>query len=291
MLALEPQVREFCAGRLAELADRESFDFVTDFAAYIPMRVFGMLLGLPDDEQERVRAHVEESLHSEPGKPQEYGAEMVIAGFYGEYLDDRLEHPGDDLITRMVTTEFDDEHGVRRTLTRDEALVYLTVVAGAGNHTTNRLIGWTGKLLADFPDSRREIAADRSLIPNAIEEILRYEGSSTQIARYVTNDVEYYGQTVPAGSAMLCLVGSANRDEREFPDPDHFDIRRQMGHHLTFGYGPHFCLGASLARLEGRVALDEVLNRFPEWELDREHVVLGSSTGVRGYDSLPVFVG
>jgi cytochrome P450 len=291
MLALEPQVREFCAGRLAELADRESFDFVTDFAAYIPMRVFGMLLGLPDDEQERVRAHVEESLHSEPGKPQEYGAEMVIAGFYGEYLDDRLEHPGDDLITRMVTTEFDDEHGVRRTLTRDEALVYLTVVAGAGNHTTNRLIGWTGKLLADFPDSRREIAADRSLIPNAIEEILRYEGSSTQIARYVTNDVEYYGQTVPAGSAMLCLVGSANRDEREFPDPDHFDIRRQMGHHLTFGYGPHFCLGASLARLEGRVALDEVLNRFPEWELDREHVVLGSSTGVRGYDSLPVSVG
>ena len=290
MLALEPQVREFCANRLAELADRDSFDFVTDFAAYIPMRVFGMLLGLPDDEQERVRAHVEESLHTEPGKPAEYGAEMVIAGFYGEYLDDRLAHPGDDLITRMVTTEFDDEHGVRRTLTRDEALVYLTVVAGAGNHTTNRLIGWTAKLLADFPDARAEIAADRSLIPNAIEEILRFEGSSTQIARYVATDVECYGQTVPAGSAMLCLVGSADRDEWEFPDPDRFDIRRQIGHHLTFGYGPHFCLGVSLARLEGRVALDEVLNRFPEWELDREHVVLGSSTGVRGYDSLPVFV-
>jgi cytochrome P450 len=288
MLALEPQVREFCAGRLAELADHDSFDFVTDFAAYIPMRVFGMLLGLPDDEQERVRAHVESSLHTEPGKPAEYGAEMVIAGFYGEYLDYRAQHPGDDLITRLISTEFDDEHGVRRTLTRDEALVYLTVISGAGNHTTNRLIGWTAKLLADFPDARAEIGADRSLIPNAIEEILRYEGSSTQIARHVTTDVEYYGQKVPAGSAMLCLVGSANRDEREFPDPDRFDIRRKIGHHLTFGYGPHFCLGASLARLEGRVALDEVLNRFPEWELDREHVVLGSSTGVRGYDSLPV---
>ena len=290
MLALEPQVREFCAGRLAELAERDSFDFVRDFAEYIPMRVFGMLLGLPDEEQERVRAHVEQSLHAEPGKPQQYGEEFAITSFYGEYLDYRMQNPGDDLITRLVSTEFDDEEGVRRTLTRDEALVYLTVVAGAGNHTTNRLIGWIGKVLADHPDARRELVANRSLIPNAVEEVLRYEPSSTQIARFVTHDVELHGQTVPEGSAFLCLVGSANRDEREFPDPDRFDIHRAIGHHLTFGYGPHFCLGASLARLEGRVALDEVLNRFPEWELDHDNIVMGSSTGVRGYESLPVKV-
>jgi cytochrome P450 len=275
MLAIEHQVRTFCAARLDELMDRDSFDFVTDLAQYVPMRVFGMLLGLPDEEQERVRAFVEQSLHAEPGKPQQYGTEFKVAGFYAEYLDERVKTPRDDLITRMITTEFEDEQGMRRTLTRDEALMYLTVVAGAGNHTTNRLIGWIGKLLADHPDTRRELVADRSLIPNAIEETLRYEPSSTQIARYVARDVELHGQTVPEGSAFLCLVGSANRDERVFEDPDRFDIHRKIGHHLTFGYGPHFCLGASLARLEGRVALEEILKRFPEWELDRERCVMG----------------
>jgi cytochrome P450 len=290
MLAIEPQVRTFCAARLDELVGRGSFDFVTDLAQYVPMRVFGMLLGLPDEEQERVRAYVEQSLHAEPGKPQQYGAEFKFAEFYAEYLDERIKSPRDDLITKLINTEFEDEEGVRRTLTRDEALVYLTVLAGAGNHTTNRLIGWIGKLLADNPDARRELVAEPSLIPNAIEETLRYEPSSTQIARYVAREVELYGRTVPGGSAFLCLVGSANRDERAFADPDRFDIHRKTGHHLTFGYGPHFCLGASLARLEGRVALEEILKRFPEWELDRERCVMGSSTGVRGYDSLPVVI-
>jgi cytochrome P450 len=290
MLGIEPQVRAFCAARLDELVGRDSFDFVTGLAQFVPMRVFGMLLGLPDEEQERVRVHVEQGLHAEPGKPQEYGAEFAAAGFYAEYLDERIKNPTDDVITRLISTEFEDEHGVQRTLTRDEALLYLTVISGAGNHTTNRLIGWIGKLLADHPDARRELVAAPSLIPNAIEEILRYEPSSTQIARYVTRDVELHGRTVPEGSGFLCLVGSANRDERVFEDPDRFDIHRKIGHHLTFGYGPHFCMGASLARLEGRVALEEVLKRFPEWELDREHCVMGSSIGVRGYDSLPVVI-
>jgi cytochrome P450 len=291
MLAIEPKVREFCAGRLAELAERDSFDMVTDFAQYVPMRVFGMLLGLPEEDQERVRAHVEEHINAVPGERQQYGdADHLGAAFYEEFVDHRYAHPGDDLITRLITTEFDDEHGVRRTLTRDEALMYLVIIAGAGNHTTNRLIGWTAKVLADHPDARREIHHDRSLIPNAIEEILRFESSSTQAARYVGTDVEMYGQTIPAGSAFLCLIGSANRDEREFADPDRFDIHRQIGHHLTFAYGAHFCLGAALARLEGRVALDELLERFPEWDVDLDRAQLGSSPGVRGYASLPVHI-
>jgi cytochrome P450 len=210
--------------------------------------------------------------------------------FYTEYVDSRYANPGDDLISRLLFTEFEDVDGERRTLTRSEALTYLGVIASAGNHTTNRLIGWTAKVLADNPDARREVVEDRSLVPNVIEETLRYEPSSTQIARYVGSDVELHGQTVPAGSAFLCLVGSANRDERVFPDPDRYDIHRKIAHHLTFGYGSHFCLGASLARLEGRVALDEALKRFPEWELDHEHLRMGSSTGVRGYESLPVFI-
>ena len=143
-------------------------------------------------------------------------------------------------------------------------------------------------MLADNPDQRRELVGDHSLIPNAIEETLRYEPSSTQIARSLGEDVELYGQTIPEGSAFLCLVGSAARDERAYPDPDRYDIHRKIGHHLTFGHGAHFCLGAALARLEGRVALEEALDRFPEWELDRENIRMGSLTGVRGYESLPV---
>ncbi len=143
-------------------------------------------------------------------------------------------------------------------------------------------------MLAEHPDQRREIAADRSLIPNAIEEILRYEAPSPVQARYLTADVEHHGKTVPEGSVLLLINGSANRDERRYPDGDRFDIHRDIGHHLSFGYGIHFCLGAALARLEGRVALDEVLNRFPEWEVDWDNAVQARTSTVRGWESLPV---
>ena len=291
MLAIEPDVREVVATRLDELVERESFDWVQDFARYIPMRVFGKLLGIADEDQERMLTHVEAGMSSEMGKPQTYEEANFLTGeFYGEFVDEKIEHPDDGLITRLLTHEFDDAEGVHRTLTRSEALAYMDIIAGAGNHTTNRLITWTGKVLADHPDQRAAVVADRSLVPKVIEETLRYEPSSTQIARLVLRDVEYYGQTVPAGSAFLCLVGSANRDDRVFPDGDRFDIHRDIGHHLAFGYGPHFCLGASLARLEGRVALEEVLERFTDWEIDDDNVVMGTSTGVRGYESLPVSI-
>jgi cytochrome P450 len=286
MLAIEPQVRELCAQRLDDLRDRDSFDYVKDFARYVPMRVFGMLLGLPLEDQVRVLEHVEEGMNAGPRTAGTYDG-FPDGEFYAEFLDHRIANPGDDLITRLIFTEFTDEHGVRRTLTRAESLIYLTVIASGGNHTTNRLLGWTAKVLAENPGARRELAADPSLIPNAIEETLRFEPSSTQIARYVTEDVELHGQTVPAGSAMLCVVGSANRDERVFDDPDRYDIHRDIDQLLTFGFGPHFCLGASLARLEGRVALDEVLKRFPDWEIDLDNAELGNSPGVRGYISLP----
>jgi cytochrome P450 len=287
MLAIEPEVRQFCAQRLDELKERGgTFDYVADFAQFVPMRVFGMLLGIPEDEQERVRAHVEEGMNKPGGDPDAYG-EFPDGSFYADFLDHRIANPGDDLITRLVVSEFTDEHGEHRRLSRAESLVYLNVIASAGNHTTNRLIGWTAKVLAENPDARRELVADPSLCANAIEETLRYEPSSTQIARYVTQDVEVHGQTVPAGSAMLACVGSANRDERVFEDPDRFDIHREIGHHLTFGYGPHFCLGAALARLEGRVALEELLKRFPDWDVDLDNAELGTSPGVRGYQKLP----
>jgi cytochrome P450 len=238
-----------------------------------------------------VREGTDANLRTEAGKPMDvqqgttFGSEM-----YEEYIDWRIEHPSDDLMTDLLRTEFEDEDGVTRTLTRDEALMYTTVVTGAGNETTTRLIGWAGKVLADHPDQRRELVEDRSLIPNCIEELLRFEPTGPAIGRYVPEDAEAYGTTIPAGSAMLFLVGAADRDERKFDDPDRFDIHREIGQHLTFGYGIHYCLGAALARLEGRVAIDEVLSRFPEWEVDMDRAHLAPTSTVRGWETLPAMV-
>jgi cytochrome P450 len=208
---------------------------------------------------------------------------------FEDYIDWRAQHPSDDLMTALLTAEFEDETGATRRLTRTEVLTYTNMLAAAGNETTTKLIGWAGKVLAEHPEQRREIAEDRSLIPKAIEELLRYEAPSPVQARYVARDVELYGQTVPEGSVMVLLNGSGNHDERRFPDGERFDIHREMGHHLSFGYGLHFCLGAALARLEGRVALDEVLKRFPTWEVDWDNAVQARTSTVRGWESLPVF--
>lgn len=207
---------------------------------------------------------------------------------FAEYVDWRAEHPSDDLMTDLLNAEFEDVTGTVRKLTREELLNYIGLLAGAGNETTTRLIGWTGKVLAENPDQRDLLVAEPSLVPNAIEELLRYEAPSPVQARYVTRDVEYYGQKVPEGSVMLLLNASANRDERYFDDPDRFDTRRRISHHLTFGYGIHFCLGSHLARLEGRIALEEVLKRFPRWRVDWDHAVQAHTSTVRGWERLPV---
>jgi cytochrome P450 len=290
MNAIEPAVRDFCVRRLGELAGSGGFDYVNDFARFIPMRVFGMLLGIPEEHQLGIVEHVEAGLKRDADTPQDYSEGFSSGDYYAPFVDERYETPTEDLITRLMTSEFTDEEGVTRTLTRTEVLGYLNILAGAGNETTNRLIGWTGKLLGERPDVRREVGADRSLIPAAVEEALRFEPSSMYVGRYVGRDTEMCGQPLPEGSALLCLVGSANRDETVFEHADQYDVHREIPHHLTFGYGPHFCLGAALARLEARVALDEMLNHFPDWELDVDNCKLGLMAGVRGWESLPVTI-
>src|SRR5262249_24690258 len=157
----------------------------------------------------------------------------------------RAKHPSDDLMTQLLNAEFEGEDGVARTRTRQEVLTYTAVVAGAGNETTGRLIGWLAKMLAEHPRQRRAVVEDRSLIPNVIDETPRFEPTGHATARYVTHDVDYYGTTVPSGSPILLLIGSANRDPRRYPNPDLYDIRRADIQHLTFGYGLHYCLGAN----------------------------------------------
>jgi cytochrome P450 len=289
--ALEPKVREYCARSLDPLVGKDGFDFIADIGAPVPMRTIGMLLGIPEKDQQAIRDRIDDSLKLKEGPPADDMLTRMIqnqSAIFQEYIDWRAENPADDIMTELLTAEFQDVDGQRRRLTRDEVLGYVNLLAAAGNETTTRLIGWAGKVLSEHPDQRRELAKNPGLIPNAIEELLRYESPSPVQARYVTEDVEHHGRQVKAGSIMLLLTASANRDERQFPDSDRFDIHRQIDRHVAFGYGIHFCLGAALARLEARVALEEVLKRFTDWEVDWKHAVQAHTSTVRGWEKLPV---
>jgi len=286
---LEAKIREFCARSLDPLIGTDRFDFVADLGAQMPMRVIGMLLGVPEEDQEAARDFANAQMRTEAGKPMKAAAEGMAGGdFFARYIDWRAEHPSDDIMTELLSVEFEDERGTRRRLTREELLTYVSVVSGAGNETTTRLIGWAGKVLAEHPDQRRQLVENPALIPAAVEELLRYESPAPHVARYVTRDVEYYDQTVPAGSVMMMLVGAANRDHRQFsPDGDVFDIRRTPRQHLAFSVGTHYCLGSALARLEGRIALEEILQRFPEWDVDLTDAKLSPTSTVRGWEAMP----
>ena len=291
MKALEDQVRAFCAACLDPLVGGETFDFVRDLGAELPMKTIGMLVGIPDADQPSVRAEAHRVLRNTPGEPLPVKKDHYFDGdMFTDYVKWRKKNPSDDLITELLAVEFEDQSGMTRRLSTGELLIFLAVIAGAGVETTGRLFGWMGKVLAEHPDQRQEMVEDRSLIPSAIEELLRYEPPGPHVARYVTEDVEFHGQTVPAGSALLLMLASANRDERQFDDPDSFDIHRKAGGHLTFGRGAHFCLGAPLARLEGRIALDEVLSRFPKWDIDIDSARRSRTATVRGWDTMPAIV-
>jgi cytochrome P450 len=291
MAELEDQIRAFCVRCLDPLVGAEGFDIVAELGSVMPMRVIGMLLGIPEQDQIAVRDKTDSNLRTEPGKPMNVKQEEVASGdMFADYVEWRAEHPSDDLMTHLLNAEFEDEHGERRTLTRQEVLTYTAVVAGAGNETTGRLIGWLAKVLAEHPDQRRAVVEDRSLLANVIDETLRFEPTGHATARYVLQDVEYYGTTIPAGSAVLMLMASANRDPRRFENPAVYDIFRSDLQHLTFGYGLHFCLGANLARLEGRVALDEFLNRWPQWDVDYDNIKLAPTSTVRGWECMPLVV-
>ncbi|MGZ8815627.1 MAG: cytochrome P450 [Mycobacterium sp.] len=289
--ALEPKIREYCARALDPLIGCGKFDFVTDLGAIMPMQVISALLGIPEDDQVMVREHTNATMRTEAGKPMEADSGFAAGDLFETYIDWRVENPSDDIMTELLNAEFVDETGTTRKLTRLELLTYLNVVAGAGNETTTRLIGWAGKVLAEHPDQRRELVENPALIPQAVEELLRFEPPAPHVARYVTRDVELYGQTVPEGSAMMMLIGAAVRDSRQFPpDGDVFDIHREVRQHLAFSVGTHYCLGSALARLEGRVALEEILKRFPEWDVDMASASLSPTSTVRGWESMPAVI-
>jgi cytochrome P450 len=285
---LEPKIRQFCAESLDPLVGSDGFDFIADFGAQMPMRVISMLLGIPESDQEAIRDHTDANLRTNEGEPMQVSDGLVNSEIFADYIDWRATHPSDDIMTELLQAEFEDATGTRRNLTRDELLTYVNVVAGAGNETTTRLIGWFAKILAENPDQRAQLVEDRSLIPAAIEEVLRLEPPGPHVARYIVNeDLIVRGEKIPAESIMLFLLGAANRDDRRWPNGDDFDIHRKLERHLTFGNGIHLCLGAALARMEGQVALDEVLTRFPTWQVDLDQARLSPTSTVRGWESMP----
>ncbi len=291
MRALEAKIRTFCARCLDPLVETGRFDFVQDLGAELPMRTIGMLFGIPDSDQPTVRAHAHRAVKGTPGKPLPVTKEKYFdTHVFADYVNWREQNPSDDLVTEFLNVEFEDVNGKVRRLTKEELLTFVAVIAGAGVETTSRLFGWIGKVLADHPDQRREVVKDRSLLPNAIEELLRFEAVAPNVARYVTEDVELHGRLVPEGSAMLLMLGAANRDDRNFNAPDRYDIHRTIGHHLAFGQGSHFCLGAALARIEATIALDEVLNRVPEWEIDAANARRAPTSTARGWAAMPAFI-
>lgn len=290
MLAVEDLVRDFCSRALDPLRDADGFDFVADLGAIMPMRTIGYLLGIPEEGQQQIRDLNDKSITV----AQDSGVADLsptifqdAIAMFAEYIEWRATHPSDDLMTELLNAEIEEQDGTRRPLDRTEVLAYTAMIAGAGNETTARLIGFMGQLLGEHPAQRRELVIDPALIPSAVEETLRYEPPSPVQARYVARDVELYGQTVSEGSYMLLLNGSANRDETRFADPDRYDIHR-VGGHLSFGQGLHFCLGSALARLEGRVAFEEVLKRWTDWDVDYANASRARTSSVRGWARLPV---
>ncbi len=224
MNAIESKVRRFCAQCLDPLVGAGRFDFIKDLGAQMPMRTIGMLLGIPEQDQEALRDSMDERLRLSSGEMPDADElsdslnRVGVEGSFSEYIEWRAKHPSDDLMTELLNAEFEDQNGTRRRLTHQEVLSYTRLIASAGNETTTRLIGWAGKVLSDHPDQLRELAKSPDLIANTIEEVLRFEAPSPVQARYVAKDVELCGQVVPEGSAMMLLNGSANRDERKFPD-------------------------------------------------------------------------
>jgi cytochrome P450 len=279
---LEAHIRELCAELLAPWRDGADFDFVADFGATLPSMVICELLGVPAADRAWVKDKIDTTFHIEPdvGMVNDVSltARIELDGYLTALLTERAAAPGDDLLSGLTQAD----------LTLRESADFANLLVSAGTETVARLLGWAGVVLDEHPDQRAALVADPSLVPNAVEELLRFEAPSPVQGRWTSRPVVLHGTEVPAAAKVLLLTGSAGRDERQYPDADRFDVRRRFDQHVSFGYGIHFCLGASLARIEGRVALEEALRRHPTWQVDRERAVRLHTSTVRGWSSVPV---
>jgi cytochrome P450 len=290
--ALEDMVREKVYEFL-DAVDPQGFDVVADFSALFPNEVITTMLGVPKEDRDQIRHWLDLLLLRRPGEiaTTKEGREgsMNTGIYYYNLIQQRRKHPQDDMISRLIETEVERDGQVDK-LTDVDIAGFATLLGGAGAETVTKLIGNAMVSFADFPDQWQKLREDRTKIPAAVEELLRFEPPSQYQVRTATRDVTYYGTTIPAGSAVLLVTGSATRDERMFPEPDVLDIdrERKMGFNLALGYGVHSCLGAALARLESRIAIEALLDLIPEYKVDRTGLRRVAMSNVCGWSNVPV---
>jgi cytochrome P450 len=291
--ALEPEVRKLAARYLDELREAERFDVQQAFSVKLPMDVISVLLGIPEAERDWYRHTVDQGLERDPetGRPGMENLTMLVRAreLVLSLLAERRKAPREDLITVIAEAEYSEPDGTRRRLSDDEVAAFTTLLAAAGAETTAKLIGNMIVYLYRHPDQRRWVFEDAAArLPDAIEEVLRYDAPSQFQGRVAMRDVSVHGVTIPEGARVALVTGAACRDPREFRDPDRLDVTRKAERELYFGYGQHVCIGKSLARLETRVAMEELHARFPDWQVDESGLTRTYQAHVRGFQTVPL---
>jgi cytochrome P450 len=292
---LEPLVVEVVTTYIDALKDRQNFDIVADFAALFPVEIISSMLGVPSGERQQIRLWTDGFLHREENNPfaTESGvaASMAMGQYFLELAREKRRTPDDLIISRLVTATYEDETGVTHRLSDEDIATFAVLLAAAGSETVTKLVGNGVMAFHRNPDQWELVMADPTLIPGAIEEMLRLNPPSQYQGRFATRDVNLHGTTIPAGSPTLLVTGAATRDPRAYDRPDAFDIRRGGATTLAFGYGSHSCLGSWLARLESRVAFAQLQQRWPRFEVDTDGLRRVTMSNVAGYSHIPVHVG
>ena len=289
VLDLEPRIRAIATEHVNEAVDRGSFDLISVVAGRLPMDVISELVGVPEADRAELRRLSDLLVHREEGvmdvPPSGMEAALHLAGYYAEMIEARRRQRTNDLTSALIDAEIDGDR-----LGDADIVSFLFLMVVAGNETTTKLLGNAWYWAWRYPDERVKPFADRARIPTWIEETLRFDTSSQMLARVTTADVERHGTTIRAGDRVLLLVGSANRDEAVFAEPDRYDLDRDTSGLVSFGFGRHFCLGASLARLEARICLEELVGRVADYDIDPQGIERVHSVNVRGLAALPTTV-
>jgi len=290
--ALEPMVREVITSYLEPFDGADSFDVVKDFSGPFPVEIICRMLGVPPGERQRLRHALDLMLHREPGEmdptPEGMAAGTEFGAYFWELAAEKRRSPGDDMISRLTQVEVDRGDGQMTQLTDEEIAGFAALLGGAGAETVTKLVGNAAVLFHRNPDQYRKAVDDPAIIPGAVEEILRFYPPSQYQGRFCTKDTELSGGTVRAGYPTLLVTGSACRDERFYDRPDVFDVERPASLAIGFGYGIHSCLGAALARMESRIAIEELAKRWPRFEVDEANTARVTMANVAGYASVPV---
>ncbi|MEZ0365477.1 cytochrome P450 [Mycobacterium sp. pUA109] len=295
IMALRQMVTEQIEGLLAA-ADPTGFDVVQDFSALFPVEVITRMLGVPTEYRQKVRLWIDELLHRDPGQidMSDAGNQAMAESWvmYYELIQQRRAEPQDDMISRLIAAEIEREDGERTRLRGSEIAGFATLLGGAGAETVTKLIGNAATVFAQHPDEWQKLLDDRSKIPAAVEELLRYEAPAQYNVRRSMKTVHLHGCTIPAGKPVFLVGGSANRDPDAWTDPDTFNIDRDRteAQNLGFGYGIHSCLGAALARMEAAIALEKMLDFMPRYEVLWEGCQRVSMQNVAGWSHVPVRV-